>query len=57
MILKFLDVLKSDSYLSVLHSTMREFTQSENKEQLECFGDEIGVLLLQNCIHALSIES
>jgi ankyrin repeat protein len=55
-ILNFADVLKSDSYLSVFHSTMREYTDRETPEQLECFGDEIGVLLLKNCMDALCAE-
>ncbi len=52
-VLQFTDVLKSDSYLSILHSTLREYGKQEFSGQLECFGDEIAVLFLQTCIDAI----
>lgn len=55
MLLNFMDVLKSDSYLSVYHSTLSEYSEKDrHSEDLECYGDKIGILLLQNCIDAFA---
>lgn len=51
---KFPEILRTDSYLTVVHSTMREFSEHHNSEHLECFGDTIGAILLQNCVDALA---
>ena len=54
IIFDFVEVLRSDSYLDVFHSTMNEFPHNEYSDHLERYGDEIGVLLLQNCIDVLT---
>ena len=51
--LNFMDIVRSDSYLSVYHLTMSEYTEEEYSDQLECFGDDVAIILLQNCIDAL----
>ena len=51
---QFPEIFKTNSYLSAMHSTIREYTEHGSSDQFECFGDEISVILLQNCIDALA---
>uniref|UniRef100_A0A7S3Q892 BTB domain-containing protein n=1 Tax=Chaetoceros debilis TaxID=122233 RepID=A0A7S3Q892_9STRA len=55
VLLNFRSLLKTDSYISLYHSTMADDESArQTSSYLECFGDQIGILLLDTVLDELN---
>ncbi len=55
MLLDFPQVLKSEAYLSLCHSTLTDDEETRLAEYFECFGDQVGILLLRSILDELAV--
>ena len=53
-LLNFNRVLKTESYVSLCHSTLRHDEETRSAEYFECFGDQVGILLLRTVLDELA---
>lgn len=55
VLLNFRSLLKTESYISLYHSTMADDENArQSSSYLECFGDQIGILLLETVLEELT---
>ena len=55
LFLDFSKVLKTESYLDLCHSTLASDKHTRSAEYFECFGDQVGILLLRNILDELAL--
>ena len=55
LLLDFPQVVKTESYLSLCHSTLTDDKETRSAVYFECFGDQVGILLLRTVLDELAL--